>query len=293
MTYDFKIFRITDDSPPYPPYHEGLYLEEFFYDFYKKNKSSFDKTGYTLIPIFWTAVYRENIFFKSSIDRKQYLQHYLNALPQGKYFCVSQHDDAIKEILPNGTISFEAGGRRDGIAIPLICSPLKKIPNAAEKEFFCSFVGSMTHPIRKELFNLYSLDKDFKLIGSEWTAAVSNNQFNEFIDTTIKSEFTLCPRGYGASSFRLYESLQLGSIPVYISDKEWLPFKDEINWNEFCVIAPFNDLKNLKQILKSFSNKQKKEMLDKGKYVYQNYFTLQKTCEQILKYLKNKADIIQ
>lgn len=286
MTYDFKIFRITDDSPVYPPYHTGFYLEEYFFDFYKKNKLAFDNTGYTLIPIFWTAVYRENIFFKSTLDRKQLLQEYLDALPAGNYFCVSQHDDAVKEYLPKNTLSFEAGGRREGIPIPLICSPLKNIPKSVKKEFFCSFIGSYTHPLRREIFNLYSSDKDFKLCGGEWTAAVTDDQFKTFVDTTVKSEFTLCPRGYGASSFRLYEALQLGSIPVYISDKEWLPFNYEINWNDFCVIVKPDNLINLKNILKVISDDQKNKMLIRGKEVYKNYFTLEKTCVQILKILE-------
>lgn len=31
-----------------------------------------------------------------------------------------------------------------------------------------------------------------------------------------RSNFTLAPRGHGSSSFRMYEALQLGSIPIYI-----------------------------------------------------------------------------
>ena len=34
------------------------------------------------------------------------------------------------------------------------------------------------------------------------------------------SLFSLCPRGYGPTSFRLYESIQLGSIPVYIAEDD-------------------------------------------------------------------------
>merc|ERR1712151_125533 len=35
----------------------------------------------------------------------------------------------------------------------------------------------------------------------------------------------LCPRGYGRTSFRLFESLQMGLIPIYIfSDVPWVPY---------------------------------------------------------------------
>lgn len=37
-----------------------------------------------------------------------------------------------------------------------------------------------------------------------------------------RSRFVLCPRGYGSSSFRLFETLRAGRIPVIVSD-EWIP----------------------------------------------------------------------
>ncbi len=41
-----------------------------------------------------------------------------------------------------------------------------------------------------------------------------------------RSNFTLAPRGFGATSFRMYEALQLGSVPIYIWDYDLaLPFQ--------------------------------------------------------------------
>ena len=140
MKVDFKNLRVPADYPTYPPYHEGDYMEEYFYKYYIENKSEFDKTGFTLIPIFWTNVYLTS-------KNKDLLQPYLNYLPKDKkYFTVSQHDDAVNEILPPGTLSFEAGGNRNGIPLPLICSPLKKgLIESQEKDIFCSFVGSISN----------------------------------------------------------------------------------------------------------------------------------------------------
>ena len=45
MIVDFKELRIPYDHPTYPPYHEGYYMEEYFYKYYLKNKKEFDKTG--------------------------------------------------------------------------------------------------------------------------------------------------------------------------------------------------------------------------------------------------------
>jgi hypothetical protein len=38
-----------------------------------------------------------------------------------------------------------------------------------------------------------------------------------------RSKFTLCPAGSGTSSYRLFEALRAGSVPVIISDRLVLP----------------------------------------------------------------------
>lgn len=72
-----------------------------------------------------------------------------------------------------------------------------------------------------------------------------------------RSVFTLCPRGNGPSSFRIFESLEHRSIPVYIHDDDLiLPMQQELDWSEFCVLISQEDLVHLKDILLSFSQKQ-------------------------------------
>ena len=51
-----------------------------------------------------------------------------------------------------------------------------------------------------------------------------------FVELMSRSVFALCPRGYGRTSYRMYEALQLGCIPVYIHDEPWLPYADELDW---------------------------------------------------------------
>jgi hypothetical protein len=38
---------------------------------------------------------------------------------------------------------------------------------------------------------------------------------------------------------RLYETLQLGSIPIYLwLHQRWVPFEDLVDWSEFALILP-------------------------------------------------------
>jgi hypothetical protein len=287
MEINFKNLRIKAEYPAYPPYHSGPYLEEFFYDYYKKNKSKFDSTGYTLIPIFWTNVYITNI-------NRNLIQPYLDCLPAGKYFTVSQHDDAVAENLPLNTKSFCAGGRNGGIPIPLICSTMSHKPLSAEKDIFCSFVGTLNfgNNCRQKLYDRYINDKDFYFTKPRlWDQAVKDEQFNEFINITSRSQFTLCPRGYGYQSFRFYEVLQLNSIPVFVYNPEFFPFDDIINYDKFCVRVHENDIDSLKDILLNISEERKTSMLEEGKKVYNEFFTLEKVCDNILRILSKYSNI--
>lgn len=275
------------EAPPHPPYHQGEYLEEYFYSFYLNNKNEFDKTGYSLIPIFWSNI-TYNVYVRHTdqaiiINR---IQTYLATLPAAKYFAVSRHDNAPFVNLPDGTVSFAAGGNTGGIPLPLICSPIPVLDVEREKDIFCSFVGSNTHSIRETLFRYCMHDSVFHIKHKEWSIDVSDTELMYFIDITTRSKFSLCPRGAAPSSFRMYEILQLNSIPVIVYDKKWLPFEDVIDYASFCVLVHEKEIPYLKNILNNISDNQQCKMLQKGKEVYAKYFTLEGMCNQILQILK-------
>ena len=121
-----------------------------------------------------------------------------------------------------------------------------------------------------------------------WGPTVSENELELFINTTSRSKFSLSPRGYGPTSFRMYEILQLNSIPVIVYDRKWLPFEDEIDYDSFCVLVNENEIDNLKNILNQISDDRQYKMLQKGKEIYEKYFTLEGMCKQILIDLNKK-----
>jgi len=59
--------------------------------------------------------------------------------------------------------------------------------------------------------------------------------FEEFRDNILGSDYTLCPRGGGNWSYRFYETLCLGRVPVFINTDCVLPLEGQINWREYCV----------------------------------------------------------
>jgi hypothetical protein len=276
--------RPASISPTYPPYHTGEYLEEYFFKRWNEENIETDRQ---YIDVFWT-----NNFCNSMFAGQQYenIQEELDdALDSdGKYFTVSQFDDGPFEKFPKDTLIFSAGGNREGdniIPIPLICSSIPKewIPNK-EKTIFASFVGSRnTHPIRMDMCNHLSGKEGYEISAGNWSTTVPMDNFKKFLGITCSSKFGLAPRGYGKSSFRMYEILQLGTVPVYISDVHYLPWSDELDWNDFCVPVNEDEIEDIDTILKSISDVEYNNLLENGKKVYEEYFTLEGMFKNIIK----------
>jgi len=282
-----EALRPQSITPKYPPYHTGLYLEEYFFQRYTEENLKFDRQ---YIDIFWTNVFCNAMFAGQQYQNiQQQLDNILD--PNGRYFTVCQFDDGPFEKFPDDTLIFSAGGNREGdniIPIPLICNSIPKelIPNK-EKTIFASFVGSKnTHSIRMDMCNHLSGKEGYEISAGNWSTEVPMDNFKRFLDITCSSKFGLAPRGYGRSSFRLYEILQLGSVPVYISDIHYLPWTDELDWNDFCVPINEDEIEDIDTILKSIDDVEYNILLQNGRMVYEEYFSLEGMFKNIMKRIK-------
>jgi hypothetical protein len=57
----------------------------------------------------------------------------------------------------------------------------------------------------------------------------------EFVQNIADSDYVLCARGGGNFSYRLYETMSAGRIPVFIDTDCVLPFEEELDWRSLCV----------------------------------------------------------
>ena len=65
-------------------------------------------------------------------------------------------------------------------------------------------------------------------------------QSNKWINDISDTKFNYAPRGYGRTSFRISEIIQIGRIPIYIYDDiPWIPYEN----------TPY-DLSNIGYIIK-------------------------------------------
>lgn len=259
--------------PTYPGYHTGHYLEEMFAH---HKESCGDRY---LIPIFWTNAYKQN--------QQQIIQEKLDQLdPTKKYYCVSTHDDAPTEKLPPDTLVFAGGGNNPNtIPIPLVVS---KVPEykKEDKTIRASFVGSHTHAMRGDMAAYVPPEYVISMQPS-WSDVITDERFSAFEETSIRSEYMLCPRGYGPTSYRMYEAFQYGAIPVYISDRFWLPWEKELNWDNLIIKITPQELPNIKQILDD-NEEMKDSMLEYAASVYDEYFSLDGVFKKIIEKVEGK-----
>lgn len=223
-------------QPAHPikyPADNHIEFERWFHLNFRPRK----KPERTYLPIYWTNYYCRNKYGECRVSISR-LQTFLDSLPKGKYFTIVQFDDGILNDLSGHDIRvYSMSGRPMDYPLPLICQPHPQFNE--RKQFLLNFIGRNTHPIREQVFNIkcpgsYISDKPHRL--------------RDFCRILSASTFTLCPRGYGPSSFRIMESLQQGSIPVYISDRFVIPHA--IPFSEYGVLIRPDQIKDIPSILK-------------------------------------------
>lgn len=105
---------------------------------------------------------------------------------------------------------------------------LKKEYEKKAPLYLASFQGSISSNIRKKLLDL-RFETDgivIKAVQQLWTTFLFGIGFDdqestvdEYARLIFDSKFVICPKGNGVSSYRVFETLEAGRVPVIISDK--------------------------------------------------------------------------
>lgn len=107
---------------------------------------------------------------------------------------------------------------------------------------FIGFVGGVT--VRQRLRDVFR-NRD----GWEFLDTVHfGKRPQEYYLARMKAwDFALCPRGGGLNSYRFYEAIQQGCVPILFADDIVLPYPD-LPWGELIVRLPERDADNFKLI---------------------------------------------
>ncbi|AGY58646.1 exostosin domain-containing protein [Gloeobacter kilaueensis] len=74
----------------------------------------------------------------------------------------------------------------------------------------------------------------------------------QFVANMLNSDYILCARGGGNFSYRFYETLSCGRIPVLIDTDCELPFGRWIDWQRYCVWVKEDDLPHIAERIEAF-----------------------------------------
>lgn len=193
---------------------------DFEYWFMMNAGNTFVDSDRTYLPILFTSYFKINGYGLNKKDISP-LQDFVDTLPADiKYFTIVQYDDGtLIDWKGKDVAIFSMSSKPQGcIPIPLVCQPhVFKFP-AVRKDILCSFIGRITDPIRKTIVD-WGTGK-----GSCYITSRSHSLQN-YCEVLARSRFVLCPRGYGASSFRIGEALQYGGEPIIFINPEDKPFE--------------------------------------------------------------------
>jgi hypothetical protein len=264
----------------YPAHNSDFGVEQDFLNYLNTNRSmlvaSDDKADYHYLPVFWTRWHLNHDYGRSGISDLQAIVD--NAIiDDKKTFTVCQYDDGPSVNIGRATIFLSSRKTAQGKDIPLLCNRHSK-PWFVKKKYLASFAGRIsTHPIRSTMLQALSGRPDVCLRDCELPT-------KKFVQQLCESRAALAPRGYGGSSFRFFEAMQLGVPPILFGEMDTRPFKNYIPWEEVSFYA--KDERELVNTVNLMDTYDLDRMGKRASEIYHRDLTYQRWCRLVIKELE-------
>lgn len=281
----------TGGKVPIPPFlqprihsyvgHEGPWIE----DYLERYLASLNRSdlGRTYLPLRWTDYY-VRFGFQPQAELQDFLD--LTIDPGKSYFTVVQGDVGILNELPDNVLVFSAGSH-GGLPIPLLKGSMEYSFDP-RKDYKVSFQGNLATTSERRIDVRQMMVE--RLAHEEGFHFFEPNSGGDFHRIVTRSEFVLCPRGYGCTSFRLYEAMSLGAIPIYIWEEvEWLPYREEIDWDQLIISLHYDRISDLPDIIRNMSPAEVAAKQNAIRSLHDRYFTLDGVCRYIVDYLDRES----
>lgn len=277
-----EISRPEKQNNIYPAHNHDYGVEQDFYRYLHSHPGIIspnqEKSDWHYLPIFWTRWHVNHDYAQKG---KKELQKIVDAslINPKKTFSICQYDDGAVINISEVTMLLSSRKSMQGIDIPLLSKPHLLPLLKPKKKYLASFMGRLsTHKDRLLMASKLIDEPEVKVFDGNFGT-------QQYLKTILSSSISLCPRGYGGSSFRFFESMQLGVVPFLIGEIDSRPFKNEINWDEISLYS--NSMNQLIPMIKKYSIKQLREMGTKAHKVWKDKLNYQKWCLHAINELEN------
>lgn len=199
--------------------------------------SEIEDCDYVVLPYKWN---------KNNINNLKIISE---AQKHNKKVLVFHIDDSDEEINLEGCIVFRTSFYKSKQKIYERAFPCFKEDNF---DFYflenpiinIGFCGQIITPIRQDTIKTLKesdIETDFLIRNVGWPGIefgkTKEQVVNEFYMNMKNNLFNLCLRGGGNFSYRLYETMMMGRIPVIVDTDIVLPYENIIDWDKHCVIV--------------------------------------------------------
>lgn len=265
----------------YPRHNKDFGVEQDFYKYLLSHKSLLvskpEDADWHYLPVYWTRWHLNHDYGKYGSEE---LQRMVDAalIDDSRTFTICQYDDGPLVNLGR-TVQFLASRKTElGVDIPLLCNQHRKPWFTPTKRYLASFVGRLdTHPIRWDMEAALRERSDVSILDGDLGTRA-------FVKRVLQSHLALAPRGYGGSSFRFYEAMQLGVVPLLLGDIDTRPFKRFLPWEDASIYV--KDVAELSGILDGIAKNELIAMGKRAAVLFREQLTYQRWCPYVIKELQ-------
>jgi hypothetical protein len=104
-------------------------------------------------------------------------------------------------------------------------------------------------------------------------AATQAANRDHYVELLANSRIAICPRGAGAATFRFWEALAMGCVPLLISDNLMLPLEDRIDWDAIVLRLAEDDVDRLRDFVEAQDEAHLATMAEEGHRVWEAWFS--------------------
>lgn len=223
--------------------------------------------------------------FKLNLTDNRFNYFYNLSLNENKKLIVFYNDDNDKEIELDNLLIFRTSFYRikmkENIKIfPPFFGPKTNDFKKCETNKTIGFCGAITSQERHNVLNyiqnqhnLIDYTKNIIIRDGFFCGSVDKRiAVNEFNENLLNNLYNVCVRGAGNFTYRFFETLSVGRIPIFIDTDTPLPFEDIINYKKHCIYVNYKQLPMLEDIIEEFENNNNLEEVQYNNYVLYNEF---------------------